>query len=328
MIIVTGGAGFIGSCVVAKLDELNIRDVYVVDWLGTDDRWKNLAKHEIGGVILPEQMDEFLEKHADEITAIINMGAISTTTETNVDNILRNNQQLAWKLWCFCRDHNAQFIHASSAATYGDGSNKFSDNESLEYLKKLRPLNPYGWSKSSFDVKVAREIAEGRATPKQNVALKFFNVYGPNEYHKGGQKSVIAHIFPSVKRGEPVKLFKSYNPSYEDGWQLRDFVYVKDVVDVIVWFLQNPQVSGLYNVGTGTARSFYDLAKATWNALGLEEQIVFVDMPEAIRDRYQYFTQADMTKLRNAGYSKPMTKLEAGVKDYVVNYLNKDDPYM
>ena len=304
MIIVTGGIGFIGSCIVAKLDEMNIHDVYVVDWLGTDDRWKNVAKHEVGGIILPEQM------------------------KAAVDKILQNNQQLAWKLWCFCRDHDAQFIYASSAATYGSGEQGFTDRADLEYLKSLRPLNPYGWSKASFDVKVAREIAENRPTPKQYAGLKFFNVYGPNEYHKGGQKSVIAHIFPSVKKNEPVKLFKSYNPDYKDGWQLRDFVYVKDVVDVIVWLLQHPEVSGLFNVGTGEARSFYDLAKATWNAMGMEEKIEFVEMPESIRDRYQYFTQADMHKLREAGYTKPMTSLEEGVADYVQNYLNKEDIYL
>lgn len=328
MIVVTGGAGFIGSCIVAELDRQDIHDVYVVDWLSNDDRWKNIAKHELGGVILPEQMDEFLEKNKSNITAVINMGAISTTTERDVDKILVNNQQLAWKLWCYCRDNNIQFIYASSAATYGDGSNGFDDNDSIEYLKKLRPLNPYGWSKASFDVKIARELLLGRKTPKQHVGLKFFNVYGPNEYHKGGQKSVIAHIFPNVKKDEPVKLFKSYNPNYKDGWQLRDFVYVKDIVDVIMWLLKNPQVNGLFNVGTGNARSFYDLAKATWNALGKEEKIDFVEMPENIRDRYQYFTEANLDKLRKAGYTKPMTSLEDGVKDYVVNYLNKEDQYL
>ena len=327
MIIVTGGTGFIGSCIVAKLDELNIHDVYIVDWLGCEDKWKNIAKHEISGIILPEQLDNFLADHKHEISAVISMGAISTTTEKNVNNILINNQQLSWKLWCFCRDNDAQFIYASSAATYGDGSNGFEDNDSLEYLKKLRPLNPYGWSKSSFDIKIAREINEGRKTPKQHVGLKFFNVYGPNEYHKGSQKSVICHIFPNVKSNKPVKLFKSYNKDYKDGWQLRDFVYVKDVVDVIIWFLQNPKISGLFNVGTGKARSFYELAKSTWNALGLEEKVEYIDMPENIRDRYQYYTQANINKLRSVGYTKEMTSLEDGVRDYVVNYLNKEDCY-
>ncbi len=327
MILVTGAAGFIGSCVVARLDELGIRDVYAVDWLGCEDKWKNLAKHELGGIILPEQMDGFLERHGSEIEAVIHMGAISTTTERDVDLILRSNQQLSWKLWCFCRDHGARFIYASSAATYGDGSLGFVDDSSLDYLKSLRPLNPYGWSKASFDVKIARELAEGRRIPRQYVGLKFFNVYGPNEYHKGGQKSVVAHIFPSICRDEPVKLFKSCNPDYRDGWQLRDFVYVEDVVDVIVWMLENPGVCGLFNVGTGKARSFYDLAKAAWNAMGRQEKIVFVDMPESIRDRYQYFTQADLTRLRNAGYSKPMTTLEDGVGEYVTRYLNSADIY-
>ena len=269
----------------------------------------------------------------NKITTILALGLIIplvliiSLKEKNVDNILINNQQLAWKLWCFCRDNDAQFIYASSAATYGDGSNGFEDNDSLEYLKKLRPLNPYGWSKSSFDIKIAREINEGRKTPKQHVGLKFFNVYGPNEYHKGSQKSVICHIFPDVKSNKPVKLFKSYNKDYKDGWQLRDFVYVKDVVDVIIWFLQNPKISGLFNVGTGKARSFYELAKSTWNALGLEEKVEYIDMPENIRDRYQYYTQANINKLRSGGYTKEMTSLEDGVRDYVVNYLNKEDCY-
>ena len=328
MIIVTGGAGFIGSCIVAKLDELNIHDVYVVDWLGTEDKWKNIAKHEIGGVIHPEDLDQFLKDHYGQVQAIIHMGAISTTTEKDVDQILINNQQLAWKLWCYCRDCNIQYIYASSAASYGDGNNGFEDHDDLDYLKKLRPLNPYGWSKASFDIKVARELAEGRDAPKQHVGLKFFNVYGPNEYHKGGQKSVVCHIFPSVKNNTPVKLFKSYNKDYKDGWQLRDFVYVKDVVDVIIWFLKHPKISGLFNVGTGKARSFYDLAKATWNALGLEEKIEYVEMPENIKDKYQYYTQANITKLREVGYNKEMTSLEDGVKDYVTNYLDQTDQYM
>ncbi len=328
MIVVTGAAGFIGSCIVAGLDDLGIHDVYVVDWLGCDDRWKNLAKHEVGGIILPQQMDDFLAKHSKEIEAVIHMGAISTTTERDVDLILQSNQQLTWKLWCFCRDNDAQFIYASSAATYGDGANGFVDNDDLTYLKSLRPLNPYGWSKASMDIKIARELEQNRGAPKQHVGLKFFNVYGPNEYHKGGQKSVIAHIFPSVKKGEPVKLFKSYNPAYRDGWQLRDFVYVKDIVDVILWLLQNPKISGLFNVGTGKARSFYDLAKATWNAIGKDELIEFVEMPESIRDRYQYYTQADLSKLRKAGYVKLMTSLEDGVGEYVSKYLNTDDIYL
>ena len=256
MIIVTGGAGFIGSNIVAELEKQGYKDIVVIDWLGCEDKWKNIAKRELAAIITPEHTFEYINNHRSEIQAIIHMGAISTTTEKDADLIIQSNFQLSWDLWCFCRDNNKQFIYASSAATYGDGSLGFNDNDELEHLNSLRPLNPYGWSKALFDRKVAREIKENRRTPKQYVGLKFFNVYGPNEYHKGGQKSVVAHIFPQVKENKEVKLFKSYNPQYEDGQQLRDFVYVKDCVDVILWLLKNPNISGLFNVGTGEARSF------------------------------------------------------------------------
>lgn len=255
------------------------------------------------------------------------MGAISTTTETDVDLIIRSNFDLSWKLWEFCRDNQLQYIYASSAATYGDGRQGFLDDNSLSALNNLRPLNPYGWSKALFDRKVAREIQEKRKAPKQYVGLKFFNVYGPNEYHKGGQKSVIAHIFPQVNNNEEVKLFKSYNPAYKDGEQLRDFVWVGDVVAVILWMLGHPQVNGIFNVGTGEARSFYDLAKATWQAVGKEPKIGFKDMPETLRDKYQYYTQADLSHLRSVGFDHPMTKLEEGVRQYVQNFLMKEDSY-
>ena len=327
MIIVTGGAGFIGSNIVAQLQEKGYKDIVVVDWLGSDEKWKNIAKRELAAVVQPENMFDFLSEHTDEIDAVIHMGAISATTETDADLIMRSNFELSWKLWCFCRDFKKQFIYASSAATYGDGSLGFVDNDDLDFLNSLRPLNAYGWSKALFDRKVARELLEGRATPPQHIGFKFFNVYGPNEYHKGGQKSVIAHIFPVVKADEEVKLFKSYHPDYKDGEQLRDFVWVGDIVSVILWALENKNISGLYNIGTGKARSFYDLAKATWNALGKQEKIGFKDMPVELRGKYQYFTEADLTKLRLAGYTKPMTSLEDGVREYVQNYLNKEDMY-
>lgn len=328
MIIVTGGTGFIGSNILAGLEKAGYKDLVVIDHMGTDERWKNISKRELAAIVLPEQTNDFLEKNKSNIQAIIHMGAISTTTETDVDLIVRTNQQLTWFLWEFCRDNNIQFIYASSAATYGDGINGFDDKEDIEYLNKLRPLNAYGWSKAFIDRKIAREIIEKRATPPQCVGLKFFNVYGPNEYHKGGQKSVVAHIFPSVKANEEVKLFKSYNPEYKDGMQLRDFVWVGDIVDVILWMLENKKISGLFNVGSGEARSFYDLAKATWNAMGLEPKIGFRDMPEQLRGKYQYYTKANLEKLRLVGYTKEMTSLEDGIKDYVQNYLNKDDMYL
>ncbi len=328
MIIVTGGAGFIGSNILAGLEKNNFHDLVVVDWLGNEAKWKNIAKRELSAIITPEELPEFLSKHKSEIDAIIHMGAISTTTETDVDLIVRSNQKLTWDLWEFCRDNDAQFIFASSAATYGDGENGFDDRDDLEYLNNLRPLNPYGWSKAFIDRKVAREVSLGRKTPKQYVGLKFFNVYGPNEYHKGGQKSVIAHIFPSVKNNEEVKLFKSYNPQYQDGQQLRDFVWVGDIVDVIIWMLKNPNISGLFNVGSGAARSFYDLAAATWAAMGMDAKIGFKDMPEQLRGKYQYYTCANLDKLRTVGYTKPMTSLEDGIREYVQKYLNQEDMYL
>jgi len=327
MIIVTGGAGFIGSNIVAELQDKGYKDIVVVDWLGNDDKWKNIAKRELAAVISPDNLLAYIEKHKTEITAIIHMGAISTTTETDVDLIINSNFNLSWNLWEFCCDNNIQYIYASSAATYGDGTLGFVDDNNLNALNQLRPLNPYGWSKALFDRKVAREVQEKRKLPKQYVGLKFFNVYGPNEYHKGGQKSVVAHIFPLVKNNEEVKLFKSYNAKYADGQQLRDFVWVGDVVDVIIWMLENKHVNGIFNVGTGEARSFYDLAKATWVAMDKLPKIGYKEMPETLRDKYQYYTQADLINLRKAGYSKPMTTLEEGIKQYVQRYLNKEDKY-
>ena len=327
MIIVTGGAGFIGSIIVAALQEQGYSDIVVADWLGHDDKWKNIAKRELAAIIPPEELVSYTQAHAGEVSAIIHMGAISTTTETDADLIIRSNFTLTQQLWRICTEAQISFIYASSAATYGDGGLGFDDDESLPHLNSLRPLNPYGWSKALFDRWAAREQQEGRPTPPQHVGLKFFNVYGPNEYHKGGQKSVVAHIFPDVKAARPVRLFKSYRPDYADGWQLRDFVWVGDVASVILWMLEHREVSGLFNVGTGEARSFYDLAAATWAALGKEPQITYVDMPETLRDKYQYFTQANLAKLRAAGYTAPMTSLEDGVRQYVQGYLNGDDMY-
>lgn len=327
MIIITGGAGFIGSNVLAGLEEKGYKDIVVVDWLGNEDKWKNIAKRELAAIVEPEKIFAYLEQHKSEIDAVIHMGAISTTTEKDVDLIIRSNFQLSWDLWCFCRDNNKRFIYASSAATYGDGEKGFDDNADIDFLNNLRPLNPYGWSKALFDRKVAREVLENRPTPAQYVGLKFFNVYGPNEYHKGGQKSVIAHIFPDVQADKEVKLFKSYNPQYQDGQQLRDFVWVGDIVNVILWLLENKNVNGLFNVGSGEARSFYDLAKATWNALGKTEKIGFKDMPEELRGKYQYYTKANLTKLRACGYNVPMTSLEDGITTYVQDFLNQEDMY-
>jgi ADP-L-glycero-D-manno-heptose 6-epimerase len=327
MIIVTGGAGFIGSNIVAALEARGKR-VVVSDWLGHDDKWRNIAKRELLALLVPEQLDAYMEDHAKDIEAIIHMGAISTTTETNADLIVANNIHLSQKLWTWCAKQNVPLIYASSAATYGDGSAGFVDNEQPEALAKLRPLNAYGWSKHVFDRWVGQQQKSGGKQPRQCVGLKFFNVYGPNEYHKAGQRSVVDQIYPFAARSEAFPLFKSHNPQYPDGGQLRDFIWVGDCVRVILWFLTNTKVSGLYNLGTGKARSFANLAEAVYESAGKAPKIEFRDMPEQLRGKYQYFTEATMTKLHKAGCTEKFTSLEDGVRLYVQNYLSKDDKYV
>jgi ADP-L-glycero-D-manno-heptose 6-epimerase len=327
-ILVTGGAGFIGSNLVARLLEDGRADVAVADRLRTADlgKWKNLAKHPIGDFVAPDDLYEWLELHEGELEAVIHMGAISSTTEPDADLILHTNFTLSRDLWTWCANRDVRFIYASSAATYGDGAAGFRDDDDLESLTRLRPLNAYGWSKALFDLYARREADRGRAPP-QWAGLKFFNVYGPNEEHKGAMKSVAAQIWPRVSWGEPVRLFKSHHPDYADGGQLRDFVYVRDVADVVMWLLDNPNVSGIFNLGSGEARSFADLALAVYDAAGAEPKIEYVDMPEAIRDRYQYYTRADVSRLRAAGYDAAFTSLEEGIADYVGRYLSQPDPY-
>jgi ADP-L-glycero-D-manno-heptose 6-epimerase len=326
LILVTGGAGFIGSNIVAALSERGEK-IVICDWLEQGDKWKNIAKSTIADFIDPDELESWLNKNDSRIGSIIHMGAISATTETDGDLILKRNFRPTKLLWRFAADNGVPFIYASSAATYGDGAAGFDDDQSEAALGKLQPLNLYGWSKHAFDKFVARELSRGAMTPPQWAGLKFFNVYGPNEYHKGGMKSVIAQCYPKVAAGEAVTLFKSHNPDYEDGGQLRDFVYVKDCVDVILWLLDNPKVSGLFNLGTGKARSFRDLARAVFAAADKPSQILYVDTPIEIRDKYQYFTEANMQKLRAAGFGGNFHSLEDGISDYVTNYLAKDDPY-
>jgi ADP-L-glycero-D-manno-heptose 6-epimerase len=328
MIVVTGGAGFIGSNIVARLTAETAYDVVVCDRLETADlaKWKNLAKHSIADFWAPEELFEQLERHAERIEAVVHMGAISSTTEPDADLILRTNFTLSRDLWDWCAIRDARMIYASSAATYGDCETGFKDDDDAESLSKLRPLNAYGYSKMLFDQYAVRQSDRGQAPP-QWAGLKFFNVYGPNEGHKGGMKSVVAQIWPKVAAGETVSLFRSHNPNYADGGQLRDFVYVDDVVDIIEFLLQSPEVSGIFNAGSGQARSFDDLAKATFAAAGKAPSIEYVDMPEAIRDRYQYFTQARMDRIRAAGFEGQSTPLEEGVRRYVQNFLAQPDKY-
>lgn len=325
-ILVTGAAGFIGSNIVAALSGRG-DTVVVCDWLEQGDKWKNLAKHVISDFIDPDNLMDWLDANGSDIKAVVHMGAISATTETDGDLILNRNFRPTKALWDWATENRKNFIYASSAATYGDGDSGFDDDQSEEALAHLHPLNLYGWSKHAFDKHVARLEKNDGKTPHQWAGLKFFNVYGPNEYHKEGMKSVIAQSYPKIAAGEAVTLFKSHNPKYEDGGQLRDFVYVKDCVKVILWLLDNPQVSGLFNLGTGQARSFKDLASATFNAAGKTENIQYIDTPKAIRDKYQYFTEANMKKLREAGYGGNFYSLEDGIAEYVTDYLSKTDPY-
>ena len=328
MIVVTGGAGFIGSNIVARLCAEGRRDIVVVDRLETADlgKWKNLAKHAIADFWSPEEMFEQLERNAERIEAVVHMGAISSTTEPDADLILHTNFSLSRDLWAWCARRDARLIYASSAATYGDGGLGFEDHDDLRSLSALRPLNAYGYSKYLFDQYAVRQAGSGTA-PTQWAGLKFFNVYGPNEGHKGAMKSVVAQIWPKVQADQPVTLFRSHNPNYADGGQMRDFVFVDDVVDMVEWLLETPEVSGVFNAGSGQARSFLDLANATFAAAGKTPQIDYVDTPESIRDKYQYFTEARMERVREAGFSGQSTPLEEGVRRYVQDFLATADPY-
>ncbi len=329
MIVVTGGAGFIGSNLLAGLEAQGAHELVCVDWFGTGDKWKNVAKRVLADVVRPDDLADFLAARKGKIETIFHMGANSATTETDVDSIIRTNIRATLDLWDWCSANGAAFIYASSAATYGDGTNGFDDDPSPAALAKLQPLNPYGWSKHMVDRRVADLLRDKNAArPRQHVGLKFFNVYGPNEGHKGGMRSVVHQVQPVAAKGEAFPLFRSHREGIPDGGQQRDFIWVGDVVDVMLWLRDHPKVSGLFNLGTGHARSFLDLATAVYAALGKNAQIAWRDTPEAIRDKYQYFTEAKMERLRAAGYTRQFTSLEDGVRKYVLDHLVKEDPYV
>lgn len=317
MIIVTGGAGFIGSCVVRTLNDAGRNDIVIVDNVASTDKWMNMRNKKY---IKYVHKSEFLQELStyENVEAIIHMGAQSATTEKDFDYLWKNNFEYTKALWNYCAEKQISFIYASSAATYGDGEEGFDDKMDID---SLLPLNGYGYSKQLFDQWVKHQAT---TFPKQHVGLKFFNVYGPNEYFKGSMASMIFHGYKQIQESGKVRLFKSCNPNYEDGGQLRDFVYVKDICSVIKWLLENPQVSGLFNVGTGRAQSFKELAEATFHALGLESNIEYIEMPEHLKKKYQYYTKAEMRKLREVGYNKEFMDLEAGARDYVLEHLHKD----
>jgi ADP-L-glycero-D-manno-heptose 6-epimerase len=325
MLLVTGGAGFIGSNVVAALNDAGRADVAVCDVLGHDGKWRNLAKRQLADFVPPADLAGWLKGR--RLEAVIHLGAISETTATDGDLVVETNFRLSMRLLDWCTANATPFIYASSAATYGDGTEGFADDPSMPALKTLRPMNLYGWSKHLFDMAVAARAANGERLPPQWVGLKFFNVFGPNEYHKGTMMSVLARRFDDIKAGRAVQLFKSHRDGIADGDQRRDFIYVDDVVRVMTWLLATPDVSGIFNVGTGTARSFKDLILSAYAALGTSANIQYVDMPEPIRGSYQYFTQSEVGRLQRAGYNGGFTALEDAVATYVRGFLDSADRF-
>ena len=316
MIVVTGGAGFIGSAIVWRLNQLGEEEVVIVDELGTDEKWKNLVGLRFTDFI---NKNDFLERisgdaFAGSISAIIHMGACSSTTEKDADFLMDNNFKYTVELAKYCIVKGVRFIYASSAATYGDGSRGYEDDESN--LNKLIPMNMYGYSKHLVDVWAVKEKVLNKI-----VGLKYFNVFGPNEYHKGDMRSVVHKAFGQIRETGGVKLFKSYQKEYSNGEQMRDFIYVKDAVDMTLFFLENKDKNGIFNIGTGKARTWNDLVTILFKAINKKVNIEYIDMPETIKNKYQYFTQAKMEKLFDAGYDKPISSLEDGINDYVKNYL-------
>jgi ADP-L-glycero-D-manno-heptose 6-epimerase len=315
-IIVTGGAGFIGANVVKRLNELGEDKIIIVDNLGSSEKWKNLVDLSFEDYIHKDKFIDSLEKFNKTVKAIIHLGARSSTTEKNVDFLMKNNYEYTKLLAMWTIEKNVRFIYASSAATYGDGCHGFSDDHSL--IPQLRPLNAYGYSKQMFDFWALK-----KGILKSIVGLKYFNVFGPREWHKGEMRSMVLKAYEQIKREGKIKLFKSYNPKYKDGEQLRDFIYIKDAIDMTLFFLENPHINGIFNVGTGIPRSWNDLANAVFCALGMKPNIEYINMPEEIKGKYQYYTKAEMDKIKSTGYNLKTTSLEEAVKDYVVNYLEK-----
>lgn len=320
MIIVTGAAGFIGSCLIRRLNNAGYTDILAVDDFSRPDKNRNLEGKNIRAQVHRDNFARWLERNYADVDALFHIGARTDTTEMNTAIFDDLNLEYSKALWILCSGFQIPFFYASSAATYGLGENGYSDDHAI--IPRLKPLNPYGQSKQDFDVWVL-ERADG--APPVWAGFKFFNVYGPNEYHKGRMASVIFHTARQIKATGAMKLFRSHRPDFKDGEQSRDFIYVKDVVEVLLYFLEKRPPSAIYNLGAGKARTFFDLATGTFRAMGLEPNISFIDTPADIRDTYQYFTEADMGKMRHlAGYAAPFFSLEAGIEDYVGRYLKEE----
>lgn len=315
-IIVTGGAGFIGANLVKRLNELGEERILIVDNLGKTEKWKNIVDLRFSDYIHKDKFIGEIEEgnFREKVHAVIHLGARSSTTERDVDFLMENNYEYTKKLALWSLERGVRFIYASSAATYGDGSLGFSDDHQM--IPKLRPLNAYGYSKQIFDLWALR-----RGILDKIVGLKYFNVFGPRENHKGDMRSMVLKAYEQIKRDGRIRLFKSYNPKYRDGEQLRDFIYVKDAVEMTIFFLEKVDINGIFNVGTGNPRTWNDLAKAVFKAIGIEPKIEYIEMPEELRGKYQYYTKAEMDKLRSAGYQIETISLEDAVWDYIKNYL-------
>ena len=320
MIVVTGGAGFIGSALVAELNRRGYHEILIVDELACSEKWKNLRALSFADYMEKESFLDLVMEDSmpDGVRAILHLGACSSTTERDVSFLIRNNFEYTKWLALWANENDARFIYASSAATYGDGARGFDDDE--KQLHTLRPLNPYGYSKQLFD-----QWAQRQGLLRSIVGLKYFNVFGPNEYHKDDMRSYALKGFEQIQATGRIKLFKSGDPTYTDGEYLRDFIYVKDAVDMTLFFVDYPEVHGLFNIGTGQARTWNDYVTAIFKAMDREPAIDYVDMPDSIRSQYQYYTQANMAKLRKAGYDKPCTPLEDAIQDYVKNYLVENE---
>ena len=321
MIVVTGAAGFIGSVLVGKLNSIGMENILMVDDFSNELKKVNWSTKKYSDKMDRAVFLDWFKANASQVSFVFHIGARTDTTEFNKEIFDELNVNYTKSIWNTCTSNNIPLVYASSAATYGGGEHGYADNHNE--IPSLHPLNPYGWSKQEFDIWALQQTN----TPPQWQGLKFFNVYGPNEYHKARMASVIFHAFHQINNTGKVKLFRSHRPDFKDGWQLRDFIYVKDLVNVCVFLMQNKVQSGIYNLGTGQARSFYDLADSTFKAMDKQTEIEYVDIPADIRDKYQYFTEADMSKLIAQGYSTPFTSLEEGVRDYVSNYLSKNAVY-